>query len=112
MPPLHATFVCAVTLAENELPTVTFIVATKVPQELFIKYEIVVVPLLIPVTTPPVLTVPTAVLVLLHVPPAVVLDSVVVPVTVTVFVPVIAATDAGKTFIVLKALNVPHPLAL
>jgi hypothetical protein len=62
------------------------------------RYDIIVVPDVIPVTTPPVLTVPTAVLVLLHVPPLTVLLSVVVDPAVTVLVPVVAGTEAGRTF--------------
>jgi hypothetical protein len=71
-----------------------------------------VVPALIPVTIPLVPTVPTAVFVLLHVPPATVLLNVVVDPAVTVFVPVVAGTDAGRTFSVLKALKLPQPVAV
>jgi hypothetical protein len=56
--------------------------------------------------------VPTAVFVLLHVPPATVLLNVVVDPAVTVFVPVVAGTDAGMTFSVLKARKLPQPVAV
>ena len=112
VPPLQLTLVCAVRLAENELNTVTFVVDTNVPQLLLTRYDIIVVPALMPATTPPVLTVPTAVLVLLHVPPATLLLKVVVDPAVTVFVPVVAGTDAGKTFNVRNARKLPQPVAV
>jgi 1,4-dihydroxy-2-naphthoate octaprenyltransferase len=55
-------------------------------------------------------TVATAVFVLLQVPPLTLLLSVVVDPAVTVLVPVVAATDAGKTFMVKKVRNVPQPV--
>jgi hypothetical protein len=57
-------------------------------------------------------TVATAVFVLLQTPPLTVLLSVVVDPAVTVLVPVVAATDAGNTFMVKKVLKVPQPVAV
>ena len=64
-------------------------------------YIIEVVPALRPVTTPAVDTVPTAGVLLLHVPPVVVLVSVVVPFTQMLVIPVITA---GNGFTVSTAV--------
>ena len=73
-------------MAAGIVYTVTTVV-TDVPE---IVYMIVAVPADIPVTSPPEVTVATAVLVLLHAPPVGVHDSVVVAPVHTVVVPVIA----------------------
>jgi hypothetical protein len=57
-------------------------------------------------------TVATEVLVLLQVPPAVVLLSVVVDPAITLGVPVMLETDVGRTFMVKNVLNVPQPVAV
>jgi hypothetical protein len=64
-------------------------------------YIIEVVPALSPVTTPDVDTVPTAGVLLLHVPPVVVLVRVVVPFTQMLVMPVMTA---GSGFTVIVAL--------
>ena len=69
------------------------------PHPLVTPYDMVDVPLLIPVITPLVFTVPTAVLLLLHAPPPVpLLLKVVVLPTHTVFVPLsVPGTGNGLT---------------
>ena len=71
---------------------------------------IVEVPAATPVTTPELLTVATAVLALVHAPPAVVLVRVVVLPTQTAAVPVMAATEgSGLTVRVTAAALIGHP---
>ena len=69
-------------------------------------YEILSVPVAKPVTTPPVPTVASVLLLLLHVPPVVVLPNVVVNPAQTVGVPVI---PEGNVFIVTGSV-VKHPV--
>ena len=69
------------------------------------------VPAVMPLTTPLVPTVATEVLLLLHVPPAVALLSVVVLPAVSVAVPVMVPADGnGLTVITLAAAAVPQLL--
>ena len=72
-----------------------FTVTVSVSKQPFaVTYEMVVVPAAIPVTTPVASMVPAAVLLLVHVPPAVVFASAVVWPIQTVGVPVMIAGDA------------------
>ena len=72
-----------------------------------------VVPALIPITIPEVFTVPAAVLVLLHTPPAVIsVNEVVAPPAHTAAVPIIPAGFTGNGFTVTidVAATTPQPL--
>jgi hypothetical protein len=82
--------------------TVTIAVLT--PHE--VVYEMVVVPELMPVTTPPVDIVPVAGVLLLHVPPERLAESDVVPVGQTVSVPDIVISASCETV----AVTVPVQL--
>ena len=69
------------------------------------------VPAAIPLTVPELLTVAMVALLLLHTPPVVVLDKVVVDPTQTLFEPVMAATD-GNPFIVTTVVTADEQLSL
>ncbi len=100
-----------VTGAEEVPFTDTTSVAADEPQALAITYDIVALPVAMPVTTPALLTVATLVFVLYHAPPPVALARADVPPMQTVAVPVIEPSD-GVVFTVIAfvAVAVPQPL--
>jgi hypothetical protein len=81
-----------------------FTVTAAVAEQPLAVYEIVVVPAVTPVTTPLPSTVAVPVVLLIHEPPAVVLERVVVVPAHTLVVPIMAGT-AGFTVIILVALD-------
>jgi hypothetical protein len=86
--------------------TVIIRVAIPVPHVLVTEYVMVTVPAEMPVTTPEVLTVARAVLLLLHTPPGVPLLKAVVSPVQTELLPVIAA-GVGIEFTVTTAVTLP-----
>jgi len=84
-------------------------VAEAVPHTLVTAYEMVVEPAAIPLTTPAVLTVPAAVLELLHAPPPVASLKVIVAFVHTALAPVIEpALGSGLTTIACVAVALPQ----
>ena len=109
--PTHTIAVPAIVPASGIGLTVATCVAAAVPQLLLTVYDIVVVPAEKPVTTPEVLTEPTAGLVLLHAPPLVALVSEVLAPAHTIAVPVIVpASGRGLTVATCVAVAVPQLL--
>jgi hypothetical protein len=86
--PAHTVAVPVIVPAFGNGSTVTVAVAAAVPQPLVTVYDIVVVPPERPLTTPNVLTVPTAMFVELHTPP-------VIPSARPIVVPAHTVPDAG-----------------
>jgi hypothetical protein len=107
--PVHGV-VAAVILAERLENTVTIRVAAVIPHTLERVYDMVALPGAMPVTTPVALcTVAIAVFELLHVPPAEVSVSVVLPPEQILVLPVIGAGAAGTVVTVIPKVVYAAP---
>ena len=111
VPPAHVVATPVTLPATGSGLTVTTFVAAAAPQLLVTVYDIVVVPAAMPLTTPPVDTVPAAVFVLLHTPPPVASESVIVAPAHTADAPDMVPADAAAFTVTIADENsVPQEL--